>query len=447
MKQIFSLLFTLVSLQIVAQTTVIEQYIAEGIANHPGLKQQKFQLQKSAYILAEAKALFSPSINFNTTYSTAAGGRNISFPVGDLINPIYSALNLLTPASAPKFPEGQIPNVNEQLVPKNFYDARIKTQMPLFNVEIKYLKKIRKQQISIQEAEIEVFKRELVKEIKIAYFNFIKANEAIKIYENAQKLLNETERVNRSLVKNEMANGMVITKTQNEQAKLEAEALNAENNRTNAKSLFNYLLNKPFDNEVIIDASFANVVFSENGSNQREELTKLKAAIEVNETILALNRAYRKPKIGTILDVGSQGSLKDINAKNPFLLFGLSFDLPVYAGGRNKLKILQQEQELLALAEQENLVENQFKLQKEIAKNNFENQKKQLPAKQMQVNTAKKYFYDILKKYKEGQANYIELFEGQTQILTAELQQNLALFDCWIRHTELERTMASFDLK
>ncbi len=449
MKTNLIIFATIFSAKILAQSPVIEQYIAEGIANNQSLKQQKFQLQKSIYQLEEAKTLFRPNINLNTTYSTAAGGRNISFPVGDLINPIYSTLNLLTPANFPKFPEGQIPNVNEQLVPKNFYDARIKTQMPLFNAEIKYNQKIKQQQLGIQEAEIQVFKRELVKEIKVAYFNFMKASEALKIYANAKKLLAETERVNKSLIKNEIANQMVLTKTQNEQARLEAETLNAQNNLINSATYFNFLLNKPFENEIVIDSTYSKITadYKVNSNGIREELLKLKAAIEVNETLLAMNKAYRKPKIGTILDVGSQGSLKDINAKNPFLLFGLSLDLPIYAGGRNKLKILQQEQEVLALAEQEKTIKNQLFLQAEIANNNLKNQINQLPAKQYQVITAKKYHADILKKYKEGQINYVELFEAQTQILNAELQNTIAIYDTWIKHTELERAKASFNLK
>ncbi len=445
----FLIIFCLITTKSYSQSTVIEQYIKEGLENHASLKQQKFQLQKSIYMLDEARALFKPNINFNTTYSTAVGGRNISFPVGDLINPIYATLNLITPANYPKFPEGQIPNVNEQLVPKNFYDARIKTQMPLFNAEIKYNQKIKKELIGVQEAEIEVFKRELVKDIKVAYFNYLKSLEAINIFENAKTLLKETERVNRSLIKNEMANPMALIRTQNEQAKIASEAILAENNKKNATYYFNFLLSKPYDNEIIVDTIF-NKLPDETIRNEvgtREEFKKIEAAIKVNETILAMNRAYKKPKIGAILDIGSQGSLKDINSKNPFALFGLSFDLPIYSGGRYKIKILEQEQELLSMVEQEKQIKNQLSLQVELTQNTFLASKKLIPAKKTQVETAKRYYNDVMKKYKEGQANYVELFESQTQVTTAELQNSIAIYDSWIRYAEMERANASFNLK
>jgi outer membrane protein TolC len=450
-KPVLTLLFLLYCITDYAQSEIIEQYIKEGLQNHPAIKQQNFALQKSIYQLDEAKSLFLPTVNFNTTYSTAAGGRKISFPVGDLVNPIYSNLNKLNPPGSPKYPEGAIPNVNEQLVPKNFYDMRFKTQMPLYNAEIKYNQKIKKQLLSVQEAEILVFKRELIKDIKISYFNYLKTLEAINIYENAKALLKETERVNRSLIKNDMANPMVLVRTQNEQAKIESEAINAENNKKNAQAYFNYLLNKPYESEIKIDTTVKNnldkqVLADQINISNREEILKLENAIRVNETILAMNRAYKKPKIGGIIDLGSQGKLSDINAKNPFLLFGLSFDIPVYAGNRNKLKIKEQEMELAALNEQENQIKNQLLIQTEVAKNSYMASKNMLNAKNTQVETAKRYYSDVMKRYKENQINYVELFDAQTQMTNTLLQKNIANYDIWIRLAELERATASFDL-
>lgn len=441
------LLFCLVYGQVaVSQTGLLDQYIQQAIARHPSLQQQTHLLEKSKLQLQGAKTLHLPTVNFNSTYSTAVGGRSISFPVGDLINPIYSTLNFLTPAQFPKFPENAVPNVNEQLVPKNFYDMRIKTQMPLYNQEIKYNEKIKSQLVDLQRVDIDIFKRELAKDVKTAYFNYLKTLDALQIYEAGKNLLKETERVNRSLIKNEMAGAIVLSRTLNEQAKLDAEAINAENNWKNAQAYFNYLLNKPLQSDITVDSSYRQLPLFESAAAplQREELKKIAAGQQVNQTMLQLNKAYRKPKIGAILDLGSQGSIKDINAKNPFALFGLSVDLPIYAAGRNKLKIMEQEQELLALAAQEQQVTNQLSLQQEMAKNSLQAALNSMSAKNSAVATALKYYTDLSRRYKEGQANYVELFEAQTQLINARLQKSLAGYDAWIRHAELERAMAQY---
>jgi len=117
-----------------AQTAVLDAYIREGLQNNQALKQQRFLLEKNLYALREANTLFLPTLNFNTTYTSATGGRRISLPVGDLVNPVYQTLNQLTQSD--RFP--QISNVDEQLMPRDFYDAKFRVAVPLVNTEIYY---------------------------------------------------------------------------------------------------------------------------------------------------------------------------------------------------------------------------------------------------------------------------------------------------------------------
>lgn len=428
-----------------AQTPLLDAYVQAGLENNLGLKQQGFVLQKNLLALQEAKTLFRPSVNFNTTYSTAQGGRTISIPVGDLMNPVYSTLNLLTQTKA--FP--QIENVNEQLVPKNFYDARFKTQMPLLNAEIRFNQSIKQAQVGLQQTEIQLFKRELTRDIKVAYFNYLKAAEAVRIYDNALVLLRESERVNKSLIDNGSANPTVLLRTRNEIARIQSEQEAAKQTQQNAEAYFNFLLNRELNSVIEQDTSFVIRTASPAliADGKREELDKLQTAINLNQVVLKLNQSYKQPKIGAILDVGSQGQLSDINSKNFFALFGLSFDLPIYQGGRNLLKIKQTEADIQALDTQMEQVKRQLELQETLAQNSYKATQQIYKSKQGQVETAQRYHRDIFRRYKEGQANFIELLDAQTQITTAQLQQSLALYDVWVRWAELERAKAAYPLK
>ena len=148
--------------------------------------------------MEEAKRLYMPEVGFGLNYTLAAGGRNISIPVGDLVNPIHETLNDIIMMDA--FP--QIDNVEEMFFPNNFYDARFRITQPVINREIYFNKKIKGEMIGLKEAEILVFKRELVKEIKTAYLQYLQSEEAIGVYDNALTLLAENRRVNESLLKN-----------------------------------------------------------------------------------------------------------------------------------------------------------------------------------------------------------------------------------------------------
>jgi outer membrane protein TolC len=442
------LLIMLLSFGASGQSEILNNYVQEGLKNSQTLKQQNFQLQKAVFALSEAKTLFKPNVNFNTTLSTAQGGRKIEIPIGDLVNPVYTTLNKLT--SSNSFP--QIQNSSEQLVPKDFYDVRVKTTMPLINAELKYNQAIKQEQITMQQAEIQVYKRELVRDIKLAYINYLKATEAIKVYENALKILRESERVNESLIKNGSANPTVLVRTRNEISKINAEVDNAQGNQKNAIAYFNFLLNKDFTEKITLD-SLGKDVKSELSEGHREELDKIQTGISINRQLLGINQSYKKIKIGASLDLGSQGRFaqiasadKNFFAPNAFVLLGVSFDLPVYSFGRNQLKIKQSEMEIASLDAQLQQVKNQLDLQAELAKNSLNSAKEIYESKAIQVSTAERYYRDMFRRYKEGNLNFIELLDAQTQITTAQLQQSISLYDVWIKWVELERAKASFQL-
>src|SRR3954470_7340240 len=93
-----------------AQSQVLEAYVQEGIKSNLQLQQEQLNYDKSVENLNLAKALFLPQLSANSSYSWAHGGRKITIPVGDLMNPVYSTLNQLTGTNA--FP--QIQNSNTQ---------------------------------------------------------------------------------------------------------------------------------------------------------------------------------------------------------------------------------------------------------------------------------------------------------------------------------------------
>ena len=442
------LLIMLLSFGAFGQSEILNKYVQEGLKNSQTLKQQNFQLQKAVFALSEAKTLFKPNVNFNTTLSTAQGGRKIEIPIGDLVNPVYITLNKLT--STNSFP--QIQNTSEQLVPRDFYDVRVKTTMPLINAELKYNQAIKQDQITMQQAEIQMYKRELVRDIKLAYINYLKATEAIKVYENALKILRESERVNESLIKNGSANPTVLVRTRNEISKINAEFDNARGNQKNAAAYFNFLLNKDFTEKITLD-SLGKDVKSDLVEGHREELDKIQTGISINRQLLGINQSYKKFKIGASLDLGSQGrfaqiasSDKNFFTPNAFVLLGVSFDLPVYSFGRNQLKIKQSEMEIASLDAQLQQVKNQLDLQTELARNSLNSAKEIYKSKAIQVSTAERYYRDMFRRYKEGNLNFIELLDAQTQITTAQLQQSISLYDVWIKWVELERAKASFQL-
>ncbi len=422
-----------------AQSNTLNRYIEQGIASSEVLKQQQFQLQRSLHALEEAKGLFLPSVNLQGTYTLAAGGRAIAFPVGDLLNGVYATLNELT--GTPRFP--QLENVEENFNPNNFYDLKIRAAYPIINPDIRYNRQIREQTIDLQQSDIEIYKQFLIKDIRIAYFRYMQANEAVRIYENALTLLRESLRVNRKLFENDMVNRTVVVRSENEITKVEAQLVEAQNNMQNAAAYFNFLLNQPLDTPIATDDALAQLDYEfptdfTGSADNREELRKLIVAQGINQTALQMNEAYKIPKVNAFLDAGSQGFNFQVGNGSLYLLGGLSFDLPIYSGNRNKQKIKMAEMDVATIQSQRAQVADQLALQLRTSVTDYQSALQLFRSSRTQVRTAQRYFDDVSKLYREGQALYIEYLDARNELTNAELQQVISLFNVWQKWTEVQ---------
>ena len=113
--------------------SILDGYVQEGLQSNLALRQESLEVKRVAESLVQARALFYPRLTFNPTYSLAAGGRRLQFPIGDLLNPVYGTLNKLT--GAERFPTN-LENVDELLAPTNFHDTPVSVQYAIFNYDI-----------------------------------------------------------------------------------------------------------------------------------------------------------------------------------------------------------------------------------------------------------------------------------------------------------------------
>jgi outer membrane protein TolC len=434
------------------QTDVLDGYVREGLVNNEAIKQQNFNLERSIYALKEATGLFMPSISLKTDYVDSRGGRGIEIPVGDLVNPIYSNLNQINAVVAPGSPQyPTLGNISQQLNPTNFYNAYIRTSLPIVNAEIWYNRKIKKDQVSLQQAEVAIYKRELVKDIQLAYFNYLKATAAISIYENALGLVKESERVNQKLVDNGKEVVFVLSRSKSEVSKIEAQLANAQNTKKNAAAYFNFLLNKPLDSEIAVDEQLLkNMVIlpqtPTGDATKREELNKLTTARSIAYTVLNLKKSAWIPTLGAQLDLGSQASDFVWNKKSQYYLFGVSFDWKLFTGLQDVYRVKQAKFDVQALESQTKYVQNQLTLASTTTANSYASALEQYKSAITEESTSAQYFNLINKRYKEGQALYIEFLDARNENTLASLKKSITYFDAWIKYSESVRATAQYNI-
>lgn len=423
----------------------LQAYIQVGLQNNLIVQQKSQDIEKARLALNSAKSLFLPSVNFNGLVSHAQGGRYASLPLGDMLNPVYSTLNQLT--SSNSFPT--ISNQNINFLPQKYYDAYVRTSLPIYNPAIRINKSIAQSQLSIKDLEMDLYKRELVLQIKNAFYDIQRVNMALNIYRQAVKLLEKNLQVNQSLYNNGKALQANVLRAQSELEKVKADLQSSEMDLNNAKAYFNFLLNRPLVTSVHLlgEKDIESLIYDlqDSGNIQnREELQMLKAGADIQNALLKLNQAGKLPTVGAYVDLGAQAVNFEVSKKAPYYMIGLTVAVPIYNGSRNNIKINQSQLDCKVNQLQTEQTENALELSQTISLNALKTSEQKLEAEFLALKSAEAYYNLIEKGYKEGIYSQIEYLDARTQLTDAQMRKNLAIFNVLKNRAELERQNATY---
>jgi len=415
-----------------AQIPVLDEYVKQALEKNGSIKEQNalIEQQQARYNLATRQ--FGPEISLGTSYTLAAGGRSISFPLGDLLNPVSNALNNLTRTN--DFPQYQ--NQNILFLPNNFYDLRTRITQPILRPEIKTNRLIKQEQIGIQQLQKDMVARTIIRDVKKAYYQYIQSGEAIAILKQGLVQLAEGERVTQSLINNGVALPSAILRIQAEKSKLLTQVFAAENQRTDARAYFNYLIGRPAQDSIVA-SPILNLpdpgLFTKG--IRTEEMASLDKGMAIQKLALDLENKFHAPKLGAQIDIGSQ----NFNFQwGGYVLGGLQLDIPLYDNKKSRYKMDEWRSGIKATEEKKEWALKGLELQLQQAKRQLSTAIDQYHSYTPIADMSRRYFWEIQRKYKEGQATPIELVDAQTQITFALLQQNIALYQAWIQAVEIE---------
>jgi outer membrane protein TolC len=423
---------------------ILETYIQEGLANNLVLKEKNASLEQSLLALKDAKSFFLPSMDFGASYTLAEGGRTIAFPVGDLLNPVYSTLNKLTASS--NFP--QIDNVSEQLLPDNFYDTRFRTTLPILNTDIKYQNQIRKEQVNWNSYQVEIYRATLIQDIRVAYFSFCAAHSSIEILKNTLQLVTQNLKDTRSLVENGKALPASVLRAESELEQVKSMLLEAENKTVNAAQYLNFLVNRPLEQSVPfeaipLDLSQLDLLLTEDIQEQNPELRAMKSMESIQQTLLKSGKNYWVPKISTYADLGSQGFDWSFDSQSRYLMGGLSLSVPVFQGGRNQNQIQKNVIGLESIQRQKELVNQKLNLSLQIQKNEVKTLLAGLQSAEKKLLAATAYLKLIDRGFKEGSQSLLEFIDARNQFTQAALQKTISEYKLQMALAQLERQLTT----
>jgi outer membrane protein TolC len=450
MKKPLLVILCLTAISIVnskGQEELLENYIQQGLESNLALQQKTTDYDKSLQALRSARGLFYPNVSVNARYTIARGGRKIEFPVGDMLNPVYSTLNYLTESEM--FP--MIENAEFAFFREKEHETKISLVQPVISPKIYHNYQIEKEKVTLQKTDIAIYKRELINEIKAAYYNFLKTVYLLRLVDETEDLLKENLRVSRSLFENDKVTQDVVYRSEAELQKVYLGKAEAIKGNQTAKAYFNFLLNKPLNEEIQVfeydevpELSLIPDYNSEvsKGINSREEIKQLETMSSINENYLKLVRSNNYPNILFAFDYGYQGEEYSFTGKDDFLLASVVLRWPLFEGFRNRAevqlaKISQQQIEL----KQEEL-EKQIELQVISSYYELQEAAEAIEAAKIQVRASEKAFRVVNEKFLMGQSQLIEFTDARTTMTNSKQNLIIAVFEYKIREADLERVTA-----
>jgi outer membrane protein TolC len=421
----------------------LDAYIREGLANNIVLQQKQIDIQKAMIALQTAKSNFLPTVNFSGTFSTAEGGRYSALPVGDLLNPVYATLNQMMGTN--NFP--QIQNQQINFLPHNYYDAYVRTAVPILNTDIIYNKRIEQQRTSLSQLDADTYARQLVNDIKVAYFNYVSAGRAVTVYEQTLTVIQKSVDMNEALLANGKGLKSNVLRSKSELEAVKAQLQQAQNQRKNAQYYFNFLLNRELDaaiEEVEISGEVSGVANTD--VSKREELAMLQEAKAIQETVVRMNEKFWVPKLNAFLDLGSQGVNWEVSSKSAYYMVGVSLSIPIFNGTRNTQKVKLSEWNLKQSDLNIQQTTKQLNLSVQMALNGLSTAASNYEASVEQLTAAREYFNLIDGSYAQGLSSQIEFIDASNQLTRAELQVTINQQQVNVALANLERETATYPL-
>jgi len=416
------------------QSAVLEEYIRIGLSENLMLKQQELDIQKSTEAIRQAKALFYPSVQFNASYTVAAGGRRIDFPIGDLLNPVYSTLNQLTQSN--NFPALENQQIN--FLPNNFQETKFKFSYPIYNTDLRYNREIKELLLLSKTAQKTAYEQELRYTITQAYLQYLQAREAEKIWGNAMGVLQEVRRFNESLVKNNVATRDVVADADYQISKAEHEIFNLKTQQNTARAYFNFLINRDLQSDVTIDSTilllqiptYDREQMIQNALTGRREFAALAAGQQAAGTAVLLQEANKKiPDFYLGGETGFQGFGYNFGKNQAYILAQVGLTYDIYQGGARNSKVQEAKLDAEKINTQMLETRQQIALQVTDRWNRFESAKNAHSTSKQAQKSAEESFRIINNKYRAGQSLLLELMDAQNRVTTARLQTLLAWLD------------------
>jgi len=430
---------------------VIDDYVNEGMHSNLALQGETYAVQQAKASLDAARSHYLPELSLDARYTWSHGGRDISFPIGDALNPVYSTLNQMLQAQGQQGNFPHIDNVTIPLLRPHEEDTHISLRQPLFAPAISAGVRAQESLLGASQQQRIAYARQLKRDITVAYLNWLKASSAVQIVSSTQELLTENLRVNESLFNNGKVTQDQPLRARAELLDVEQQLQQARDAQQQAQSYLNFLLNRPLDTAlepatVPAELSALAVDLAQSQQHaiaQRPELQQLQKVTQAAQHQVSIAKSASIPTLSLGVDSGIQGDDYGFDSQHRYTSASLVLTWKFFAGGGMHAQVDAANAQARRLAAQRDSAEQQVALQVQQAVDRYRTSVASLGVATARADAARAVFRIASKKRDEGVINQTEFLDARNALTTAEMNLNLTRFAVLSETADLEFTTAN----
>jgi outer membrane protein TolC len=434
---------------------MVQAYVGEGLRTNLALQSETLQVERAAASLAAARARFYPEISLQARYTRAEGGREFVLPFGTALNPAYSTLNALLAAQGQTGQFPQVEDVTVQFLREEEQDTRIVARQALYAPAIPAAVRAQRALLDASNFNRMALARALRRDITIAYLDWLKTTSSVEIVAASEALLRENLRVNTSLYDNGKITEDQVLRARAELLEVEQQKRDVENLASQARSFFNFLLNRELTSAIELSSPPATLAEGDGGAleqlwahalDRRPEIGQIEQVRRASEEQVRIARKQYWPTLSLALDGGVQGEEYRSGDGYDYGTASLVFTWRFFDGGGDRARVREARAAERQAALRQEEIAQQIRLEVQQAFDRLATARDSLGAAQARADAARAAFRIASRKRDEGVINQVEFIDARSTLTRAELNFILTRFDVLARRAELEYATSSGDL-
>jgi len=431
-----------------ADDAQLRSYIEQALRDNPALAARHENVRASDYDLAEARAQQYPQLSFNARYTRAHGGRTIDIPTGAMLNPVYDTLNrMLEQQGQPP----QFPNISDQsiaLLREREQETKLSLSAPLVAPQLWAQVDARQALAGASRAQREGYARNLVRELKRAYYASVQAQALSGILEASERLLAENVRVAQALLDAGKATRDRVLRAEAERLAA-AQQLDAARTRARqAQRLVNLLRGSEPDAplELPTPDTLELPAAPKVETRPRPELRELDANLAASEASERAARAANWPTLGLAADYGIQGEEYRFNRDDDFDTISLVLRWDLWDSGARSAQRRRAAAQRAALSAEREDLQRRLTLALRAAEEDLATALRAVESSQAQLAAAEESFRIAERKRDAAALSQIEFLDAERAQREARMNLAIARCEALDRAAEYELATAGYPL-